>query len=139
VLADGGRLRFNFAGDGNCRHFFKVVREAMAVPEFSRYFTGFSWPWTMPAVDEYTALIESSGLYQARVWGENADRHFPDAETMIQWLDQPSLVPLLPQVADQDKKSFRGFVVRRMIEETRENDGRCFETFRRVNVLATRK
>jgi len=140
ALAAGGRLRFNFAGDGNCAHFFKVVREAMALPEFSAAFAGFAWPWSMPAVDEYTALIESSGLFAARVWGENADRHFPNEAAMIQWIDQPSLVPFLPQLtAERDRASFRALVVRRMIEETKEGDGRCFETFRRINVLAIKK
>jgi len=139
VLAAGGRLRFNFAGDGNCSRFFKVVREAMALAEFRAYFTGFAWPWYMPSVDDYLALIEASGLYEARVWGENADRRFPNEEAMIQWIDQPSLVPLLPQIVDKDREAFRGFVVRRMIEETKGNDGRCFETFRRINVLATKR
>jgi len=27
----GGRLRFNFAGNRNCSHFIKVIREAMAL------------------------------------------------------------------------------------------------------------
>ena len=138
TLHAGGRLRFNFAGDGNCSHFFKVIREATALEEFKKYFLEFEWPWYMPPVDEYLALVESSGLHDARVWGENADRYFPDEEAMIRWIDQPSLVPLLAHVADRDKESFRGFVVRRMIEETKEDDGRCFETFRRINVLATK-
>jgi len=41
--------------------------------------------------------------------------------------------------AESDRASFSALVVRRMIEETKENDGRCFETFRRINVLATKK
>jgi hypothetical protein len=38
ALRDGGKLRFNFAGDGNCAHFFKVVREAMGLDMFKRHF-----------------------------------------------------------------------------------------------------
>lgn len=38
---------------------------------------------------------ESSGLCNVRVWGENADRYFPDEEAMVAWIDQPSLVPFL--------------------------------------------
>ncbi len=37
---------------------------------------------------------------------------------------------------DGQKKEFRDYVVRRMIEETKQSDGRCFETFRRINVSA---
>jgi trans-aconitate 2-methyltransferase len=34
-LRPGGVLRFNFAGDGNCSHFFQVVKEAMGLEAFS--------------------------------------------------------------------------------------------------------
>ena len=135
-LRTGGILRFNFAGDGNCSHFFKVVREAMSLDGFHPYFAGFKWPWYMPATNEYEALVQQSGFRDARVWGENADRFFPDTESMINWVDQPSLVPFLACIADEDKNRFRDFVVNRMVEDTKEGDGRCFETFRRINVFA---
>jgi trans-aconitate 2-methyltransferase len=136
ALCDGGVMRLNFAGDGNCSYFFKVIREAMEMTEFCKYFEKFEWPWYMPSVEAYKALVENSGFRNARVWGENADRFFTDTGAMIQWIDQPSLVPFLACVAAKDKDSFREFVVTRMIEETRQNDGRCFETFRRINVFA---
>ena len=136
TLRKGGHLRFNFAGDGNCSYFFKVVREAMALDNFVAHFAKFEWPWYMPRVDDYLNLVRTSGLHDARVWGENADRCFPDEEAMIRWIDQPSLVPFLAHIPSPEKDAFRGFVVRRMIEETKQNDGRCFETFRRINVAA---
>jgi len=136
ALCAGGRLRFNFAGDGNCFSFFYVVKEAMARDEFRSFFTGFEWPWYMPTVDEYKILADSSELQDVRVWGENADRFFPDEEAMIRWIDQPSLVPFVAQLPDSAKDLFRNFVVNRMIEETKQNDGTCFETFRRINISA---
>lgn len=138
ALRARGRIRFNLAGDGNCSHFFSVVREAMTKKEFCVYFAEFDWPWYMPTLNEYETLAESSGLHDVQVWGENADRFFPDAEAMIRWVDQPSLVPFLALIADPAKTSFREFVVNRMIEETKQEDGRCFETFRRINLSATR-
>ena len=137
-LCPGGLLRFNFAGEGNCSYFFSVIQEAMTRNEFRSFFTGFEWPWYMPTVNEYQALVEYSGLQNVQVWGENADRHFPDEEAMIRWIDQPSLVPFLAYVDEQKKVAFREFVVRRMIEETKQKDGRCFETFRRINVSAAK-
>jgi trans-aconitate methyltransferase len=136
LLCPGGRIRFNFAAEGNCSHFFRVVREAMSQAEFSVYFEDFEWPWYMPAVDAYAALVASSGLTRVRVWGENADRFFPDQGAMIRWIDQPSIVPLLACVAEEHKRQFRDYVVGRMLGETQQSDGRCFETFRRVNVSA---
>ncbi len=136
VLCPRGIARFNFAGEGNCAYFFKVIRESMALPGFAKYFEEFTWPWYMPAVEDYRALVERAGFHSAEVWGENADRFFPDAEALTQWIDQPSLVPFMACIAEQDKASFREFVVRRMVEETGQADGTCFETFRRINLLA---
>jgi trans-aconitate 2-methyltransferase len=138
ALRPGGRLRFQFAGDGNCMSFFAVVSEAMANEKFKPLFGDFEWPWYMPSVDEYQKLAETSELHDVRVWGENADRFFPDKEAMIRWIDQPSIVPFLAHVTDSVKKSFRDFVVLRMVEETKQKDGRCFETFRRINVSAVK-
>ena len=56
---------------------------------------------------------------------------------MTKWVDQPSLVPLLPYLPEEERTSFRDYVVRRMGEETLQGDGTCFETFRRINVLTT--
>ncbi|HEY5914447.1 MAG TPA: methyltransferase domain-containing protein [Verrucomicrobiae bacterium] len=136
ALRPEGVLRFNFAGDGNCSQFFRVIREAMLLDGISSCFDVFQWPWYMPVVGEYDALVQRSGLRDLRVWGENADRFFPDADAMVKWIDQPSLVPFLPCVVEGDRSRFRDFVVRRMLETTRQPDGRCFETFRRVNVFA---
>ncbi len=53
TLRKGGRLRFNFAGDGNCAYFFKVIREAMALDDFAAHFAKFEWPWYMPPIHCY--------------------------------------------------------------------------------------
>ena len=92
--------------------------------------------WSLIQLEEYSALMDASGMAQRRVWGENADRYFPGREAMIQWIDQPSLVPFLAHIPDGAKPRFREYVIGRMIDETRQDDGRCFETFRRINVSA---
>lgn len=92
----------------------------------------------MPAADSYAALARSSRFKDVKVWAENADRYFPDEEAMVRWVDQPSLVPFLAAIPPDHRKAFRDLVVARMVEETRCDDGRCFETFRRINVSATK-
>jgi len=136
ALRKAGNLRFNFAGEGNCSHFFAVIREAMAAKEFAVHLAGFDWPWYMPSVEEYSALMDASGLSSAHVWGENADRYFRDEAEMIKWIDQPSLVPFLAHLPEVAKPRLREYVIKRMTEETRQDDGSCFETFRRINVSA---
>ncbi len=137
-LREPGVARFNFAGEGNCSTLYRVVKEVMGQDQYRPYFQSFVWPWFMPSVEQYEALLKGSPFRETRVWGENADRNFPSAEALVGWIDQPSLVPFLKQIGGPDKKSFRDAVVERMLKETARSDGTYFETFRRIDVLARR-
>jgi len=138
ALKPKGKIRFNFAADGNCSNLFVVVRDAIASNAYGRYFTGFSWPWYMPPVDEYQRIAEISMFNDIKVWDENADRYFPDEGALIKWIDQPSIVPFLKHIPEDEKKSFRDMVVEQMITRTKQAAGTCFETFRRINLSARR-
>ncbi len=131
-LNDEGTVRFQFAGNGNCSNLIKVLRKVMDLKEYAGYFEGFDWPWYMPPIDEYRMLMEKTGFSIRKVWPENTDRYFPNVKEMIGWIDQPSIVPFLSSITAKDKQGFRDTVVERTIQD----DGRCFETFRRLNVLA---
>ncbi len=135
-LKAGGALRLNFAGDGNCATFIAVVREAMADDRFARHFERFEWPWYMPSADEYEVLIRQLPFSQIAIWEQNADRCFASVDEMVRWIDQPSLVPFLECVGDDDAGAFRERVVSEMAERTLRANGTCFETFRRINVKA---
>jgi len=136
ALREDGIIRFNFAAAGNCSRFFRVVRQAMSLPDYRSCFAHFDWPWFMPTLKEYEEVLHQSEFRDVRVWLENADRFFPDADALIRWVDQPSLVPFLAYLGEADRRPFRDFVVAQMIRATRQEDGRCFETFRRINVFA---
>ncbi len=136
ALKHGGIIRFNFAGNGNCSNFNSVVREALALPGYAAYFEGFEWPWNMPDLENYGRLVKHSRFAQVKVWEENADRYFECPEDMIKWIDQPSLVPFLKMIPEKERQAFRNLVVGQMLDRTRQPDDRCFETFRRINVLA---
>ncbi len=136
ALRCGGTIRFNFAGDGNCSNFNSVSQEIMALPQFAAFFQDFEWPWYMPDTREYGSLVKRSRFAQVKIWEENADRYFECPVDMIKWIDQPSLVPFLKVIPEKQKGSFRDLVVEQMLELTRQPDNKCFETFRRINVLA---
>ena len=136
ALKPGGRIRFNFAGEGNCAHFIRIVRAVMAEPRFAAHFAEFEWPWYMPSPEEYGRLIGAQPFVEVRVWGENADRDFADADEMTRWIDQPSLVPFLGYLPREEAKLFRNEVVARMLAECGKEDGRYGEEFRRINVVA---
>jgi len=132
----GGMIRFNFAAEGNCESLVTVLRQVMNESRFLSYFIGFDWPWYFPGLNEYRELLNEYEFSQVRVWYENADRFFPSAEEMVRWIDQPGLIPFLASLPDSEKEAFRDTVVEKMIARTQQRDGRCFETFRRINVLA---
>jgi trans-aconitate methyltransferase len=136
ALRTGGMLRFNFAGQGNCIHFFEVVRRTMTEEPFARAFQGFEWPWFMPSGSEYERLIGGFGFAETRVWQENADTKFPSADALAGWIDQPSLVPFLACLPGPDRQQFRDIVVDRMVECTRQADETYLEVFQRINVVA---
>ena len=43
-------------GDGNCAPFIRVIREAMALPEFESAFADFEWPWYMPSAESFRRI-----------------------------------------------------------------------------------
>lgn len=136
ALKPHGMLRFNFAGDGNCANFYDVVKQVVAFPKFKKRFNVFEWPWYMPKINEYKAMVKKFGFAKAEVWGENVDRYFSSSEEMTKWIDQPSIVPFLKYLNGDEKKDFRDTVVKMIINITKQDDGKCFETFRRINVYA---
>lgn len=139
ALRSNGIVRFNFAADGNCSFFYKVVKEIMQYPELLNYFEAFEWPWYMPAINDYQALAEQSSFSNIKIWGENSDRYFPSSKEMIMWIDQPSIVPFLKCIpSEKASKAFRDTVIEKMVQETLQNDGTCFETFRRINLKAVK-
>ena len=135
-LKKGGIVRFNFAADGNCSNFYKVIKQIMALERYRPSFENFEWPWFMPTLSDYEEIVHQFPFKETTVWGENADRFFPDTAALTGWIDQPSIVPFLKCVEEKAKKTFRDTVVKLMIKETLQNDGTCFETFRRINVSA---
>ena len=111
-------------------------KQAIVDDRFAGYFQKFQWPWYMPKVSQYDLLVRQFDFRQLCVWEENADRYFASADQMTRWIDQPCLVPFLKYIEDHDKQRFREMVVEEMIQRTEQQDGQCFETFRRINVLA---
>jgi len=136
ALKTNGIIRWNFAGDGNCSNFFSVVKAVMNKEQYKKYFAMFEWPWFMPSVDEYEELLADTGFRKVSIECENADRYFQNRDEMIKWIDQPSIVPFMGDLPDDKKEGFRNTVVAMMIDKTQQSDGRCFETFRRIDLTA---
>ncbi len=136
LLNPNGFVRFNFAADGNSSHFNKVIKKTIVFEEYRKYFSDFQWPWYTPSVDEYENILKDFAFSELNVWEENEDRFFPDKEAVIWWVDQPQIVPFLANIPEDKKGLFREIVIEQVIKETLQENGRCFEEFRRMNVLA---
>ena len=67
ALKSRGAARFQFAGDGNCSNLIKILKEVMSAKEYVSYFSEFDWPWYMPAVDEYRALLDEVPFTEKKV------------------------------------------------------------------------
>ncbi len=138
ALKTKGVIKWNFAGDGNCSNFFETVKTLMNEDTYKEYFSNFEWPWFMPSKEEYEKLSDEACFSKINIQYQNADRFFSNCDEMIRWIDQPSIVPFLDYIPDAIKESFRNEVVKIMIEKTKQFDGRCFETFRRIDITATK-
>ncbi len=136
ALKEGGVLRANFAGHGNCETLSGVVRSLMESEDFRGEFDDFDWPWYMPTVNAYSELMEASRFRSTNVWGETADRLFPNTDAMLMWIDNPAIVPFKQHLQGPIAEQFQQAVNERMIVATARPDGRCFEMFRRINILA---
>lgn len=138
ALKSNGMIAWNFAGSGTCTNFFEVIRKIMHHDRFTEYFYHFEWPWYMPSKTEYEKLVQPIGFSNVTIIEENTDRYFANADEMIQWIDQPSLVPFIMRVPDKNKEEFRNEVIDAMLQRTLQPDGTCFETFRRIKVYASK-
>ena len=92
----------------------------------------------MPTIEEYKIIISKTNFKDIKIWEENVDRYFADQYEMIKWIDQPSIVPFINVVDENIRDTFRNEVVEKMIDKTKQSDGRCFETFRRINIYAVK-
>lgn len=134
ALRKGGIIAWDFGGDGNCANFYGVIRKMIQSEKYKKYFMDFEWPWYMPSRAEYEKLIVGSGFSDYTITEVNRDRYFADADEIIKWIDQPSIVPFLREVPEEVKPEFREAVIQAVLEKTLQPDGTCFETFRRIHV-----
>lgn len=139
ALKPGGKILWNFAGEGNCSDFFEVIRNIIHAQPYKKYFATFEWPWYMPSKSEYKELIKFSDFTDAIIIEENADQSFSNADEMIRWIDQPSIVPFLKYIPSEEKAVFRSKVIDACLQKALQPDGTCFQAFRRLKISASKQ
>lgn len=136
ALKTGGKLLWDFGSDGNCAHFLEVIQKKISENTYKEFFTNFEIPWFMPSKNHYEKLIANIGYSSYMISEINRDRYFQTAAEMINWIDQPCIVPFIACIPDPLKNIFREEVIAEMLEKTKQPDGTHFETFRRLQVCA---
>lgn len=138
ALKTDGVILWDFAATGNCANFFEVIRNKISEEKYVLYFKDFEWPWFMPSKSQYEELISDIGFSDTLILEVNRDRYFSSSAEMIKWIDQPSIVPFIKQLPDKMKGIFRQEVIEEMLKRTQQENGTCFETFRRIQLYAVK-
>lgn len=138
ALKAHGVILWDFGGDGNCANFQASIREVIQDEKYKAYFEHLEWPWYMPKKSDYEAVLSSAGFSDYWVTEVNRDRYFANKEEIIKWIDQPSIVPFIGNVPDEQKEEFRADVIKEVLKRSLREDGTCFETFRRIHVRAVK-
>ena len=136
ALKAHGKILWYFGGSGICSNFLDVMRRKIQENAYAEYFTDFEWPWFMPSKPQYEELISTIGFSACTIEEVNRDRNFANASEIIQWIDQPSIVPFIEYIPKELKETFRQEIIEEMLTRTRQPDGTYFETFRRIKVYA---
>lgn len=136
ALKTGGILLWDFGCRGNCANFLDVMQKQITENQYADYFEDFEMPWFLPAKEQYHGLISDVGYSDFTITEVNRDRYFPTADEMINWIDQPCIVPFLECIPDSLKSTFRREVIEAMLKKAQQPDGTCFETFRRLQIYA---
>ncbi len=136
ALNPHGKILWNFGGAGNTSNFIDVIQKKISEDTYAKYFENFEWPWFMPSKEQYTELISTIGFADYTVKEVNRDRYFSNASEMVQWIDQASIVPFIKNIPEKQNETFRQEIIEEMLKRTRQPNGACFETFRRINIYA---
>lgn len=139
ALKPHGKILWEFGGDGNCPTFLDVMKKKIREDRYAGYFKDLEWPWYMPSKQQYTALIEAVGAFDYKITEVARDTHFADAQELIRWIDQPSILPFIRYVPPNLRKTFRREVIHAMIQRTQQPNGAFFESFRRIQVSAQKR
>lgn len=137
ILNYKGKIRFSFAGDGNCHNLYEVVKEIMSEKKYSTHFENFEWPWYMPSIKDYKDLIyKTKNFKDIEIYCENEEKYFENEDKLIEWIDEIAIVPFINVLPEKMKKMFRNKVVSKMMQKTNKGNGIYLENFTRINVLA---
>ncbi len=114
-LKPQGRLLFQMAGKGNAKDVLDVFDELLVLPQWKRYFGGFTFPYAFLDSTEYQQLLVQAGLNPTRVELFPKEMKFSSAEGMAGWV-RTTWLPFTERVPAGLQDIFVKEIVNRYLE-----------------------
>lgn len=113
ALRKGGRVSMQMGGRGNAAEVHSVMDEIRSLPEWSRYFEAFGFPYSFYGPEEYAGWLREAGLEPLRVeLVSRPMRHTPDQ--FGGWLTT-TWMPYTSRIPGVDRPRFIAQVVDRFV------------------------
>jgi trans-aconitate 2-methyltransferase len=137
-LKPKGRLLFQMAGKGNAQEVLKIFDNLLVLPQWQRYFEGFTFPYAFLNPQEYRQLLVQGGLNPVRLELFPRDMKFPSTEGLAGWV-RTTWLPFTERIPIQQRDGFVQEIVSRYIaNHPVDGDGTVHLGMMRLEVEATK-
>jgi trans-aconitate methyltransferase len=135
-LRDGGRILLQMGGKGNAEHIIAVFIDLLRVPEWSKYFVEFSFPYGFHGPEEYRNWLEEAGLTPCRVELIPKDMAQTGAEGLAGWV-RTTWLPYTGRIPEKLREAFiREIVTRYLARFPLDATGKAHVSMVRLEVEA---
>ncbi len=104
------------AGKGNAQAVLKIFDELLVLPQWRRFFEGFTFPYAFLGSKEYRQLLVEAGLKPIRVDLFPRDMKFPSAEGMAGWV-RTTWLPFTERIPVEMRDDFVKEIVNRYLAD----------------------
>lgn len=137
-LVPGGRFLAQMGGKGNAAPIFEVLDEIMAIPEWSKFFSDFEFPWYFHEPNDYIQWLSQAGLKARRVELIQKDNEQPSKDGLAGWL-YTTWLPYVHRVPENLQARFVSTIVEAYIAKyPSDEDGTVHLPMTRLEVDAVK-
>lgn len=104
-LKSGGKILLRMGGQGDAAGMRTAIDRVKDSAPWSRYFIGFEFPYTFPAVDEYRVMLEAAGFNVKRLELVAKDMSHDGREGLASWI-RTTWQPYTQRLPEDLRESF---------------------------------
>lgn len=120
-LKPHGRILFQMAGKGNAQAVLKIFDELLVLPQWQRYFDGFTFPYAFLGSQEYKQLLVDTDFKPVRIDLFPRVMKFPNAEGMAGWI-RTTWLPFTERIPVEMRDDFVKEIVGRYLVDHHADD-----------------